>query len=105
MDAYGNRKPPHSYADLIRMAIMSTESKKMTLNEIYEFVLQKYPYYREANHGWKNSIRHNLSLNNAFEKLPRPKNEPGKGSYWIINTQNVQIRRVLRLKYCNLNEK
>jgi len=62
----------------------------MTLNEIYEYVLDKYPYYREANHGWKNSIRHNLSLNNAFEKLPRPRNEPGKGSYWIINPKSAQ---------------
>ena len=38
MDNYGNKKPSHSYADLIRMAITSTESKRMTLSEIYDFV-------------------------------------------------------------------
>lgn len=96
VDAHGNKKPPYSYADLIRMAILSTESKRMTLNEIYEYVLEKYPYYREANHGWKNSIRHNLSLNNAFEKLPRPRNEPGKGSYWVINQKTTQSNPFMR---------
>ena len=38
VDNYGNKKPSHSYADLIRMAITSTESKRMTLSEIYDFV-------------------------------------------------------------------
>ena len=38
MDNYGNKKPSHSYADLIRMAITSTDSKRMTLSEIYDFV-------------------------------------------------------------------
>ena len=71
------------------MAILSTPSQRMTLNEIYEYVLEKYPYYKQANHGWKNSIRHNLSLSNAFEKLPRPRHEPGKGSYWIISQKTT----------------
>ena len=38
VDNYGNKKPSHSYADLIRMAITSTDSKRMTLSEIYDFV-------------------------------------------------------------------
>ena len=42
VDNYGNKKPSHSYADLIRMAITSTDSKRMTLSEIYDFV-GKYP--------------------------------------------------------------
>ena len=57
----------------------------MTLSEIYEFVENKFPYYKSVGGGWKNSIRHNLSLNAVFQKLPRPRDEPGKGSYWIIN--------------------
>jgi hypothetical protein len=68
----------------------------MTLNEIYEYVLDKYPYYREASHGWKNSIRHNLSLNNAFDKVSRPRNEPGKGSYWVINQKTGQNNPFMR---------
>ena len=85
VDNYGNKKPSHSYADLIRMAITSAPQERMTLSEIYEFVENKFPYYKSVGGGWKNSIRHNLSLNAIFQKLPRPRDEPGKGSYWIIN--------------------
>ncbi|KAJ1961955.1 hypothetical protein GGI12_002948 [Dipsacomyces acuminosporus] len=78
-------KPTYSYASLIAQAINSTEDKKVTLNGIYNYIMANYPYYKHAQNGWQNSIRHNLSLNKAFIKVLRASNEPGKGSYWAID--------------------
>ncbi|KAI9099775.1 hypothetical protein DFS34DRAFT_615960 [Phlyctochytrium arcticum] len=78
-------KPPYSYATLITYAIQTSSDKRLTLNDIYNWILENYPFFRTAGCGWKNSIRHNLSLNKAFSRVPRPANEPGKGSYWTID--------------------
>ncbi|EDO32639.1 predicted protein, partial [Nematostella vectensis] len=78
-------RPPYSYATLILLAINSTEEKRMTLQEIYKWIEERFPYYTKCKKAWKNSIRHNLSLHSFFLKEKRPADLPGKGSYWSIS--------------------
>lgn len=81
-------KPPYSYAQLIVQAVASAPDKQLTLSGIYSYITKHYPYYRTADKGWQNSIRHNLSLNRYFIKVPRSQEEPGKGSFWRIDPQS-----------------
>jgi hypothetical protein len=83
-DSAKDIKPPHSYAQMIGQAIMSREGENATLAQIYEFIKEHYAFFRINGGGWQNSIRHNLSLSKAFEKIPRRTDEPGKGMKWQI---------------------
>lgn len=83
-NAWGNL----SYADLITQAITSSQDNRLTLSQIYEWMVQNVPYFKDkgdsnSSAGWKNSIRHNLSLHNRFMRV---QNEgTGKSSWWMIN--------------------
>jgi hypothetical protein len=80
-------KPSYSYIGLISMAILSSPDRQLVLSEIYQWILDHYPYFRARGTGWRNSVRHNLSLNDCFVKAGRSAN--GKGHYWSIHPANL----------------
>lgn len=66
-----NSKPPYSFSCLIFMAIEDSPHKRLPVKEIYNWIVANYPYFQNAPTGWKNSVRHNLSLNKCFRKVDK----------------------------------
>ncbi|XP_032776221.1 forkhead box protein E3-like [Strigops habroptila] len=81
------QKPPYSYVALIAMAIRASPEQRLPLSGIYAYIAGRFPYYRCCPKGWKNSVRHNLSLNPCFRRLPRRPgpNGPSRGGDWALD--------------------
>ncbi|KAI9271688.1 fork head domain-containing protein, partial [Phascolomyces articulosus] len=89
------RRPPFSYSSLIAQAILEADQERMTLQEIYKWIKEKYPaLYDVEDTGWQNTIRHNLSLNKCFKKIPKAEldgsNSRGKGGYWTVDPNYME---------------
>uniref|UniRef100_A0A3P9AXQ4 Forkhead box protein M1 n=1 Tax=Maylandia zebra TaxID=106582 RepID=A0A3P9AXQ4_9CICH len=80
-----SERPPYSYMVMIQFAINSRKNRRMTLKEICMWIEDNFPYYRDvAKPGWKNSIRHNLSVHDLFIRETSP---DGKKSFWTIRPE------------------
>ncbi|XP_077434198.1 uncharacterized protein LOC144059158 [Vanacampus margaritifer] len=91
-------KPPYSFSSLIFMAIEESADKRLPVKDIYGWIVDKFPYYRTASAGWRNSVRHNLSLSKSFCRMERDKSQSaGKGSLWRVNPEHrASLLEILR---------
>uniref|UniRef100_A0A3Q3XI80 Fork-head domain-containing protein n=1 Tax=Mola mola TaxID=94237 RepID=A0A3Q3XI80_MOLML len=85
---YNNIRPPYTYAYLIRWAILESPDKQCTLNEIYNWFITMFFYFRHNSATWKNAVRHNLSLHKCFVRV-----EGGKGAVWTVDETEYQRRK------------
>ena len=72
-----------SYTAMIAQAILKKETSKSTLSDIYEYMEKYFPSLEKRGTGWRNCVRHTLSLNDCFIKLHRPEN--GRSCNWAIH--------------------
>ncbi|KAK9518210.1 hypothetical protein VZT92_023522 [Zoarces viviparus] len=101
-NAWGNQ----SYADLISQAIDNSPEKRLTLAQIYEWMVKTVPYFRDkgdsnSSAGWKNSIRHNLSLHNKFLRVHNE--STGKSSWWMLNPEGGKTGKAPRRRAASMD--
>ncbi|XP_053131296.1 forkhead box protein N1 [Hemicordylus capensis] len=83
-------KPIYSYSILIFMALKNSKTGSLPVSEIYNFMTEHFPYFKTAPDGWKNSVRHNLSLNKCFEKVENKTGSSSrKGCLWALNPAKI----------------
>ncbi|ERE81396.1 forkhead box protein H1-like protein [Cricetulus griseus] len=77
-------KPPYTYLAMIALIIRQVQAV--------------FPFFRDDYEGWKDSIRHNLSSNRCFRKVPRDPTKPqAKGNFWAVDVSLIPAE-ALRLQ-------
>ncbi|XP_059722399.1 forkhead box protein E3-like [Haemorhous mexicanus] len=76
------QRPPYSFVALITMAIRASPGQRLSLSGIYAYIAERFPFYRGPGRQWQNSVRHNLSLNPCFRRLPC---RHGRAGEWVLD--------------------
>ncbi|KAJ3259379.1 hypothetical protein HK103_002282 [Boothiomyces macroporosus] len=87
---HAHPRPDLSYNELIIEAIKKSENQMASLQEIYDYIQDTYEFFKESTVAWQNSIRHNLSVQKMFVRVPRPPNNPGKGGLWKLSDWAIE---------------
>ncbi|XP_037659123.1 forkhead box protein H1 [Choloepus didactylus] len=91
-------KPPYTYLAMIALVIQAAPSRKLKLAQIIRQVQAAFPFFRDDYEGWKDSIRHNLSSNPCFRKVPKDPAKPqAKGNFWAVDVSLIPTE-ALRLQ-------
>jgi len=80
-------KPNVSYATMIAQALASSPNRTLSLQQIYQWISDTYPYYTQAEVGWKSSVRHNLSHSKFFHKVPQEETEANQRGIYMLNPE------------------
>ncbi|EAX05321.1 forkhead box O4 [Homo sapiens] len=99
-------EPPEVEPDLGEKAIESAPEKRLTLAQIYEWMVRTVPYFKDkgdsnSSAGWKNSIRHNLSLHSKFIKVHNE--ATGKSSWWMLNPEGGKSGKAPRRRAASMD--
>ncbi|KAF2274322.1 uncharacterized protein EI97DRAFT_460189 [Westerdykella ornata] len=90
-DEDGSFDKEQPYAQLIYRALMEAPGHTMVLRDIYEWFKQNTNKAEDKEtKGWQNSIRHNLSMNGAFEKVDQPCDDTRKGYMWKLTDEAIR---------------
>ncbi|KAG8134071.1 hypothetical protein E2320_011799 [Naja naja] len=74
-------KPPYTYLAMIALVIQASPERRLTLSQIIKEISNLFPFFKEGYQGWKDSIRHNLSANDCFQKA--------KGNFWTVDVDLI----------------
>lgn len=82
LDSIRLPKPNYSFPKMIGMALLEAKEERLPVGGIYTYIEEHFPYFRAAKKGWRNSVRHNLSLNKYFVKCAREAVDKRRGTLW-----------------------
>lgn len=88
------KKPDLPYRQLVTQALSASPSRSLSLRDIYDWIETTYPYYfYDSNKSWKNAVRHNLSIQNAFRKIPKVSEGEEKSCLWELTGETGTKRK------------